>query len=146
MSNTTQLELLTVKAINSKPKYPKFSNGSILTDADVWLNLSKTVKPEEFQKGSSYSVDIETNDKGYKTIVRVNAPATTQETSVKTFTPTENRTQYFEKKDESQKLGGLYHDAAQVAAAVIMAQGLTLDQALETFDKVLKHVVNTRNK
>lgn len=132
-------EYIGVKVVNATPKFPKFSNGSLLTDSGAWLNLSKDVKPTEFQKGQTYSVEIATNDKGYKSIVKVN-----EATGAAPKASTSSRNEYFEKKDESQKVGGLAHDAAAITSALVTSHGLTEEQALQTFERVLKAVVEIR--
>ena len=49
-------------------------------------------------------------------------------------------------KSNGAALGGLMHDAAQLAAAVIMANGLKADKALEAFDTMLAGVIAAREK
>ncbi len=49
-------------------------------------------------------------------------------------------------KDDAMRLGGLFHDVAQVVAAVVTVNGLTSEQALVEFEKVLTGIIIIRNK
>lgn len=82
MSNVTvEKEVIRVEGVNPKSKYPKFNSGSVLTDKEEWFNVSKKIDIREFQRGNAYTVEVETNEKGYKTIVGVSNPEGAIETT-----------------------------------------------------------------
>lgn len=70
------METLVVEAVNINPKFPKFSNGAVLSGGK-WLNVAKNVDISLFQKNSQVTVETSTNAKGYTSIVGVvdEAPA-----------------------------------------------------------------------
>lgn len=68
-------QTITIEAVNAKPKFPKFSSGSVLANGE-WLSVSKSLDISKFQKQTTVNVDIETNDRGYKSIVGINTMST----------------------------------------------------------------------
>lgn len=63
-------EVITVEAVSNKPKFPKFNSGAVLVEGK-WINVSSKLDISMFKKDNQVTVDIETNDKGYKTIVGI---------------------------------------------------------------------------
>ncbi len=53
---------------------------------------------------------------------------------------------YWDKKNMDMRLGGLFHDAAQITASLVAVQGLTVVDALKTFDEVLTGVIASRER
>lgn len=52
----------------------------------------------------------------------------------------------WDKKDKAIQTGGLFHDAAEITAALVMAHGLKTEQAIQTFEQVLTGVIAARTK
>ena len=65
---TLRKETVKIEAVSRKPKYPKFNSGSVLI-GEKWFNVAKGVSIDSFEKDNHYEVEIETNDKGYETVV-----------------------------------------------------------------------------
>lgn len=68
MPKTIRKETVKVEAI-SKKFANKFSSGSLLL-GDKWTSVAKKLDIDVFEKGSTYELEIETNDKGYDTVVK----------------------------------------------------------------------------
>jgi len=51
---------------------------------------------------------------------------------------------YWQAKDNSQKVGGIMHDAASVTQGLIIANALTEEQALRAYERVLKRMIEIR--
>ena len=64
------IELITIEAVNSKPKFPKFSNGSILAGGK-WMNVDKRLDISAFKKNTQMAVKLLTNEKGYTSVVDI---------------------------------------------------------------------------
>lgn len=84
MTNVTETKTVVVEAVNSKPapKFAKFNAGGILVEGK-WINVAKNVKMSNFSKGQSVSVVLETNEKGYETIVGIEQEQTSVVPEVK---------------------------------------------------------------
>jgi hypothetical protein len=139
MSNKT--DFIRVKGVNTKPKYAKFNSGALLLDNDTWLNVSKDVDINSFQKDNTYAVDIETNDKGYKTVVKNNTTA--DDTPMK-LTPKAEKKTNWEARDKSMILGGIFHDAATLVAA--SAVGTTVENQLKQFEIAVEGLLKIRKE
>ena len=63
-------ELITIEAVNSKPKFPKFSSGSILAGGK-WVNVDKKLDISAFKKNTQMAVTLLTNEKGYTSVVDI---------------------------------------------------------------------------
>jgi len=61
-----------VEGVNAKvdPRFSKYNSGGLKT-ADGWLNVAKKVPIAQFAKNETYKLEIETNEKGYRTVVGV---------------------------------------------------------------------------
>lgn len=68
--STKTVETITIEAVNLKPhpKTMRFNAGGVLVN-DTWLNVKKGIEMSQFSKGQIVDVEVETNDKGYRTIV-----------------------------------------------------------------------------
>lgn len=130
------------------------------------LSPKSNLRPEQFVAGRQYDVLIYTSvpsaksagGKKYINQIVNEGPVTTaapvvqtaliaaSPAAVTTSTATENKEAYWERKNDSQKLGGLMHDAADVTSALIMANGLKTAEALKTFDEVLAGIIAIRAK
>ncbi len=51
-------------------RFAEFKSGGLKT-AEGWLSVAKTVPISQFHRGETYSLKIETNEKGYKTVVGI---------------------------------------------------------------------------
>lgn len=60
--------------------------------------------------------------------------------------PSANGKTYQDRKDDSMRIGGLFHDVAQVTAALIMSRGLDQKAALAAFDEVLDALIASRER
>ncbi len=69
--STETIEVL-VEGVNTEIKAPfnKFHSCGLKTE-NGWLNVAKAVPASLFTKGETYKLDIETNAKGYKTVVGI---------------------------------------------------------------------------
>lgn len=70
MAGTVTQKTIAIEAVNARPKYPQFASGSVLADGK-WLTVSKNVNIGQFQKQTVMTVDVETNAKGYESIVGI---------------------------------------------------------------------------
>jgi hypothetical protein len=143
MANITQDEI-TVDFVNTKTKFPKFSSGSLKLTNGEWLTVSKDVDIEFFKKGSSYQVEIETNEKGYQSLVKVlgggrpevNDPAPTEDKI--TTKPVRVTKEYKERDFDAEARGksrfGLFAAALQSPALAGMKFD-TLEEFLELVKK-----------
>lgn len=66
--SSVRTENVLVEAVNAKSKFPKFNDGAILAGGN-WINVKKGMGLSKFTKGETVAVMIETNDKGYETII-----------------------------------------------------------------------------
>lgn len=119
-----------------------------------FYNLSKKsgLELKHFTPGHTYDVIVYTSASGTKYInqlvgevVGAAAPAV-EEAPVSNVSSTTDKVAYWDKKNDAQKLGGLFHDAAQITAAIVMAEGANVDRALEIFGTVIDRVVEIRNR
>lgn len=156
MTNVT--DFIKVEGINTKisDKLPEaFRNtldGSVKTTAG-WLNVRKGVGIDKFEKGGTYSVELEISEKGNKTIVSIlslgDASVTqtngnTTETKT-TKTATKRTTDSFEKRDNSMEAGGIMHDAVALAAAIGVT-GLTVEDAVATVNVIADQLLAVKRK
>jgi hypothetical protein len=125
-----------------------------------WYGLKKPLQPTDFIAGQAYEIETEPWSKNGKSGINIMkaTPASSAAPSVSVGTAKaveamvdqgakkEDKTEYWAAKNDSQKLGGLFHDAAQITAAIVTANGLSTDKALEEFKKVLSAVVEIREK
>lgn len=78
------------------------------------------------------------------------APARIMEAPTKEVSSTkaksDDKEAYWAAKNDSQKLGGLFHDAAQITAAIAMSGGYDVAKALTAFEEVLNGVIKVRSK
>ena len=110
---------ITIEGVNPKPKFPKFSTGSVLTKDDVWFSVDKPVKIAQFDKEGTYQVKVKTNEKGYKSISEVvggDTEAPAEETAKSTAKASPTKKTDWDAKDRSMLIGGLMHDAAALVA------------------------------
>ncbi len=105
-------KLITIEAVNSKPKFPKFSNGSVLAGGK-WLSVAKNVDISLFRKDTQMNVETHTNEKGYTSIVDV------VEDMVENVKPVAKKTEKKEKVSTSERT----YDEAK--SRKILVQGIT---------------------
>lgn len=144
MSQTLVTDFITVEGINTKvsEKLPEAFratlDGSIKTSTG-WLNVRKGVGIDKFEKGGTYSVELEISEKGNKTIIAIlslddkgTGATTTAPVTAKAYTKVDKVG--FEKRDNSMEAGGIMHDAVALAAAVGVT-GLTVEEAVDLVEK-----------
>lgn len=127
-----------------------------------WYGVNKPIEPKDFKIGVTYDVLLKVGKKKYISQIIGQAPeAETKATPVtgrgtsndvtrdttKSSTETKPTEAYWKDKNDSMKIGGLFHDVAQVTAALIMVNGATtVEAALETFESVLDGIVAIREQ
>ena len=122
-----------VAFVNTKSKYPKFSSGSLKLADETWLTVSKDVDVHVFKKGQIYKVEIETNEQGYESVIRViegvaaKAPAAT--------TSTGNKPRDFDAEARGKSRFGLFAAALQSPALARM-EFKTTEEYIELVKKV----------
>ncbi len=158
MQNITR-ETLTIESIG---KYGPRANGQYFS----WSNKSG-LSNDSVKVGQTYDVLIyQTPGKKTRYINQIvgeaaSAPARTLEAKAHEQSataveapkaggiagkPAADKEAYWAAKNDSQKLGGLFHDAAQITAAVAMSGGYDVPKALAAFEEVLNGVIAVRSK
>jgi len=157
MSNKIVTEsFLEVEGVNTNPKYKKFNSGSILT-SNGWINVAKNVDINTFEKGNTYTVDIEINEQGYQTIVKNKtvdealeipkdflkheAKKLSGQKTLKKSTDWEIKD---ENKNKSMMLGGLFHDASALIASDF--SGTSLKEKLELVKEAVEGLIQIRKE
>lgn len=137
-------ETLSIEGVNPKPNAKfKTAGGVFLGDSLGWANVADGVDMTVFQKGQSIKVKRLIKENGERgNIIEVLGGAVPAKSGDFSFSGGA-KSKYVD-QSTSMKLGGLFHDAAQVAGAIIVAQGLDSVKALATFDTVLEHIVRAR--
>ncbi|HWY36736.1 MAG TPA: hypothetical protein VNX68_18975 [Nitrosopumilaceae archaeon] len=140
MSSVTK-DTIVVDGINTKTKYPKFNSGSLKLASGEWLNVSNDVDINFFMKGETYEVEIETNDKGYQTLVKVLG---TGESTVKTTPSTKAapKQRDFDSVTDAKSIRILRQGVVQ---AVVQSPALAGMQ-FSTMDEYLKLVEDAATK
>lgn len=145
-------ELLTVEVVG---KYGPKANG-------MWFGLKKPLKSSDFEVGQTYEVETEewgNSTKGGLNIVSMRVyegekSTTTRTRSTRTARPsvtdpekktTPPSTNHGADRERSQMIGGLAHDAATITNSLVIVNGGTEEQAIATFEKVLKRLVAIRD-
>lgn len=67
---SSEIVEIVVEAVNNKPLYPKFNSGAVKI-GEKWINVAKKVPIAQISKGETYTAEIETNAKGYQTIMNI---------------------------------------------------------------------------
>ena len=119
---TQNIEARTVKieAVTSKSKFPKFNSGALLI-GDKWINVARKVDIRQFEKGSTVNLDIETNEKGYESVVGVTGLAPKATTA-----PVAHYTETGVNDAKSNRI--LRQGAIQAAVQALAMSGLTTEE------------------
>lgn len=127
----------------------------------VYYGFNNPLQASDFETGKTYNVLVKIGKatakypEGKKFICQIigggtvaTDAASTCSIAVKTPAPTTTNAYIKNEQDRgnSQKLGGLFHDAAQVVAALVTSQGLNAKAALETFSEVVNGIIDIRDK
>lgn len=154
MNNNLTKETIVVEAAG---KYGPKVNGVFYS-----LSTKSNLRPEQFQPGKTFDVLIYTTPASGKkyinqiigegTPVVTSAPlpscstVTIPNLTADVVTKTTDKETYWKEKNDSQKLGGLFHDAAELTASLVMANGLKTPEALKAFEEVLSGIIAIRVK
>lgn len=137
-----------------------------------WLGINTPLTPDNFKAGQVYTVltsrgkatEKYPNGKKYvaqivgEDIVKQAGPSLAQVGSIRTsetvssvagkvdYKTSETKDAYWDKKNDSMKIGGLGHDTAAIVAALITVHGFSQEQALTSFEEVLNGIIEIRNK
>jgi len=168
---TIETAYIQVEGVNAtaKPPFNKFQSGSLLVSektgmelgvkpnfkGDFWVTVSKNLGMRTFQKDNTYKVDIETNDKGYKSVVKNhtiedNEPASTadwdqRDTGGKSVNNTTHKKEVdWDKKDRDKMIGGIGHDVAALLASRTSAS--ELDEIAEEYKELMNMLVAIRDE
>lgn len=110
-------QTIVVEAVNTKPKFPKYSNGSVLANG-TWMQVAKNIDIALFQKDTQIQVETKTNDKGYVSIVGVAPTAVLEKpkavaTKIEKAAPERATTSYDTDKNRRILVQGVFQAAAQ---------------------------------
>lgn len=114
------METIVVEAVKTKPKYPKFSSGSVLAGGK-WLQVAKNVDISLFKRDTQINVDIVTNEKGYTSIVGVASavvPAEVKQPSKRTTKKVEAEPSYEDNKNRRIQVQGILQGVIQSPATI----------------------------
>jgi hypothetical protein len=141
----TTTDFVRVEKVFDKPKFPQYYSGAVAIGPKKYLNVAKDVDLKSFEAGNTYAVEIATNDKGYKTIVK---NKTLEEVDKKVAPKKEAQTDqekktYWENKDKSQMIGGLSHDAPDLIR-ISLEFDKPLEVVVDLHAKVLKLLLKKR--
>lgn len=101
--------------------------------------IAQLVRQAESQTKNS-GPTVQATAGGVLSHVPVSAPTT----SYAAKADSTDKEKYWEDKNKSMLVGGLFHDAATLTAAIVSTNGLTEEQALESFKRVLDRIVAIR--
>jgi hypothetical protein len=136
-------ELIVVEAVSDKFKN-KFSNGSVLSGGK-WLQVSSKVPLNLFQKDTQVNVELQTNAKGYTSIIGIAADAPVDETPK----PTAKRTtkvkeapqaaSYEDNKNKRIQVQGIIQSVVQSPATINFGDDVSLvaSKVLELTDLLI---------
>lgn len=163
MPATIVKEKLKVSAISTK-----FGNGAIGVSTGevddtgrdklefISFNKNVNVPVTDLEKGGVYEFELSIADNGKRYVNKVlslqEGGAVPPKAAVKgkkkaasnVTTTGDGKEAYWVAKNDSQKLGGLFHDAATITAAII--QSNPEYDVVEEFNKVLNIVIDARKK
>lgn len=108
---------------------------------DLWYGVKKengkaVLELSSFKTGTEYDVLVEAWKPGKFNICQIVAE--------KGKGKPEGSPERPDPRGDSMKVGGLFHDAAQITAALVMANQLKTADALKTFGEVLDGIVGIR--
>lgn len=151
MTNVT--DFIKVEGVNTKvsEKLPEaFRNtlaGSVKT-ATGWLNVRKGVGIDKFEKGGTYSVELEISEKGNKTIVSIlslgDAPTTTTNGTAQSAAVAKTmkrNSDSYENNGKGAEAGGIYHDAVALAVGIGVT-GVTEDEAVGLVNRLAERLLS----
>jgi hypothetical protein len=124
--------------------------------AGVWYGINKPLELTHFSSDTAYDVLIKrgpASDKypeGKKYIAQIvgsaaQAPIANKPAPAASPTTATGTDKYWQDKDSAIKTGAIFHDAAQVTAALIQTTGVnSTEQALKVFKEVLDGLTTLR--
>ncbi len=145
-TKTVEARTVKIEAVTSKSKFPKFNLGAILVDGK-WINVARRdgLDMNMFEKLSTMDLDIETNEKGYETVVGVNKLSTASKVPAAVVTSTPSQTAYHT-ADELKSKRIIRQGAIQSGYKTLGMSGLTGDElrnaARQIADDIVDYTVN----
>lgn len=142
-------ETLIIEAVNDKYKN-KYNSGSVLANGK-WMQVSSKLNLADFQKDSQVTVETETNDKGYTSIValvkNVANGSIQQKNEISPVSSTAGAASTYRTVDreEGQREGNRRNVAATITNGLTLANSLTEEAAFETYQRIHQKLVDLDN-
>lgn len=112
----------------------------------VWYGVNRPLTPKSFVVGNVYGVTFKAGTNG-KQYIDASSPITlpTEPSNITKAKLADTSPEYWDQKNRSQLVGGLFHDAAQITASLVMTQNLNKDDTLKTFAAVFEALLEYRD-